>query len=600
LKRQCDWTLGANPFTGKTPLHRAVAAADGLETVRLLLGRGAEVDRRDACGVTPLMDHVAAHHPGGTSDGAVASLLLESGASVALADGAGKQALHHAAEGGDAAVVARIIDAGGDARATSAADKRAPLHWAAYHGRREACLALLAAGADPNQPDDEGCTAMHLVVVGASAPGAGSDGEDTGGADGLPTAAAEEGTAAEARCAIIAALHNAGARIDPADLSRRTPAFLAARRSGTPRPILAELLRRGAACLHDPLSSTQPSLLLARTAVAGAISGANMNAMEFLVAFIQAATAAEPSPPPLPPLPDNERDGSCSPTVNVVVSDTDAEGDFSISFESDDEKEEEGAPAGVHEKRWNCTLECPADLWFTVWRLVTTQHWYDLPPRHTHAARADAVIALLAAHGPPVAATMVALSASERAAAGKALQVVGHPAPPPLVVPVHTATHKGRPLTEPRILQADPTTTAALCFVGADPAVLADPAMLAAATPLQHAVDAGKLHLCRCARPVCAPRLMSGRASPMPAAGGCCGTARCPRRRWSRRLPPPHASRSRGCSPRPRGCPRPPRRRPRSVRPTGRSFEHLQRDRLREAQPWVSWVYPGLCHGPVF
>lgn len=91
------------------------------------------------------------------------------------ADGA--TPLHWAAESGQDGIAKALIEQGGDVRA---ADKEGltPLHWAAAASsnprfipnprplRRhvEVGVVLLSAGAEANQPDNEGCSAMHVAA----------------------------------------------------------------------------------------------------------------------------------------------------------------------------------------------------------------------------------------------------------------------------------------------------------------------------------------------------------------------------------------------------------------------------------------------------
>ena len=77
---------------GYTPLHRAVYNANPAVMV-LLLDRGAEVNGRDAYGMTPL--HEAARS---AANPAVVTLLLDRGADATLRDNNGKVPVDYAAE----------------------------------------------------------------------------------------------------------------------------------------------------------------------------------------------------------------------------------------------------------------------------------------------------------------------------------------------------------------------------------------------------------------------------------------------------------------------------------------------------------------------
>lgn len=93
------------------PIHSA-AASQQIETVRLLLDRGADVNTPQEGGGTPL--HTAAFH----GDDALAELLLANGADPGAADDDGRIAADIAAEKGHAGLAARLrgstraVDAG--------------------------------------------------------------------------------------------------------------------------------------------------------------------------------------------------------------------------------------------------------------------------------------------------------------------------------------------------------------------------------------------------------------------------------------------------------------------------------------------------------
>lgn len=129
----------ANEVTrdGTPVLHRAVRAGH-LEVVRLLLARGAKVDRRDVHGATALVD---ARRPD------VAEALLDAGASVDAAPPAYLTALGDAVSMADTDRVAVLLARGAD---PNRADRfgRVPL---ALCPTAEVADLLVAAGADPRR-----------------------------------------------------------------------------------------------------------------------------------------------------------------------------------------------------------------------------------------------------------------------------------------------------------------------------------------------------------------------------------------------------------------------------------------------------------------
>ncbi len=172
---------------GATPLHKAIGSPD---VVEILLAHDAEVDARDERGRSPL--HWLGRYPTLLS----ARMLIEHGAAVdardhrdetplhrasmaaeiemmelLLAAGADPDArarfrtvpLHFAARQRDARVVELLADRGVD---LDAADEfgLTPLHDAARRGYLEIADALLARGAHGQRHDCEGSTPLHVAV----------------------------------------------------------------------------------------------------------------------------------------------------------------------------------------------------------------------------------------------------------------------------------------------------------------------------------------------------------------------------------------------------------------------------------------------------
>lgn len=201
---------GLGPMSDDTPLH--IAAWYGREAAAAaLLEGGADVDRRDESGFTPLMRAAAEGHAG------MVRLLLRARAALAAVESEDRRtALHLASSCGSAGCVETLLAAGADPQARdrygclplhALADRcqRActyqpqAVHGAAYG---DVVAALVAAGADPNAMDSTGARALHLVTA------------CTKHADeGWPERAAE----------VIRALVAAGAAVDAPDEQGHTP-----------------------------------------------------------------------------------------------------------------------------------------------------------------------------------------------------------------------------------------------------------------------------------------------------------------------------------------------------------------------------------------
>uniref|UniRef100_A0A8C7MWV7 Ankyrin repeat domain 52 n=1 Tax=Oncorhynchus kisutch TaxID=8019 RepID=A0A8C7MWV7_ONCKI len=162
-----------------TPLHRA-AASRNEKAVGLLLKQDAEVNLRDKFWQTPL--HVAAANRATRC----AEALIPKLSSLNVADRSGRTALHHAAHSGHVEVRGhRVEDHITSPNPTIISSccvistfslslrqidepntfGNTALHMACYTGQEAVANELVNRGANVNQPNQRGCTPLHLAAV---------------------------------------------------------------------------------------------------------------------------------------------------------------------------------------------------------------------------------------------------------------------------------------------------------------------------------------------------------------------------------------------------------------------------------------------------
>ncbi len=159
--------VNARSKQGQTALITAAASAGNVETVRLLLSKGANVK---VDGGAALMGAAAAN------DAAIVRLLIENGADAKAADRAGNTALMGAASGNHVANVKLLLDNRADVNAASteggqvkngaiALKQLTPLLMSAAFGSTDLVETLLDAGAQVNAKDVRGMTPLMLGVA---------------------------------------------------------------------------------------------------------------------------------------------------------------------------------------------------------------------------------------------------------------------------------------------------------------------------------------------------------------------------------------------------------------------------------------------------
>lgn len=152
---------GASPngVPGATPVLMTAARTGNVDTVKLLLTHGAEVNAKETeRGQTALMWAVAEKHP------EVVRLLIDHGADANTRSTSGFTALLFSAQQGDLDSARTLLEAGANVNDASPQDG-SPLVVATHSGHEALALFLLAKGAEPNAKDAFGVTAMHYALL---------------------------------------------------------------------------------------------------------------------------------------------------------------------------------------------------------------------------------------------------------------------------------------------------------------------------------------------------------------------------------------------------------------------------------------------------
>jgi uncharacterized protein len=148
------------------------ARSGNVESVKALLGHGAKSDVRERLGQTALMWAAAEGHT------AVVRALMDAGADVKVTLDSGFQAFHFSVRGGHLDTVRAFLTAGADVNAmmqrpartgdgrlvVTRAPRTTPLMLAVQNGHFELAIALVDAGADPNDVRT-GFTPLHMIAL---------------------------------------------------------------------------------------------------------------------------------------------------------------------------------------------------------------------------------------------------------------------------------------------------------------------------------------------------------------------------------------------------------------------------------------------------
>jgi ankyrin repeat protein len=180
--------IDAGDPAGATPLHDAIAS-QATETVSYLISRGADVRTRVKSNYRTAIFSTDASHPNishfefpagaGTlhlaalgGNEAIARMLTEKGADIAMRDAMGNQAIHYAAMGLRPEMLSFLLRSGADSNARNRQDGT-PLHYVcSFSGDNDQALPLqvaamkllVMAGGDINARASSGETPMDLVA----------------------------------------------------------------------------------------------------------------------------------------------------------------------------------------------------------------------------------------------------------------------------------------------------------------------------------------------------------------------------------------------------------------------------------------------------
>ncbi|KAM9098313.1 ankyrin repeat domain-containing protein 55 [Sarcophilus harrisii] len=143
---------------GCTPLIHAVSGRQ-VDTVKLLLKMGANINTQDSCGRTSLS--LATYE--GWLEGCVS--LLRNGAKQNIPDKNGRLPLHAATAESDVKLLTVLLQQSNLSEINHQDNEgMTPLHWAAFHNQPQHTQILLQKGADPTLVDKDFRTALHWAA----------------------------------------------------------------------------------------------------------------------------------------------------------------------------------------------------------------------------------------------------------------------------------------------------------------------------------------------------------------------------------------------------------------------------------------------------
>ncbi|KAJ6784458.1 hypothetical protein PWT90_02875 [Aphanocladium album] len=141
-----------------TSFHQAVSAGD-ISLTQTLLGCGAELNRKDFRGASPLREAVMQKNQ------AVASMLLDSGADIESKCSLGMTSLAFAAKSNDIAMTKLLIEQGANVNATEIKNECPILVAVARRGHIQVINLLLQHGCDVSCRTSGGSTALHQATI---------------------------------------------------------------------------------------------------------------------------------------------------------------------------------------------------------------------------------------------------------------------------------------------------------------------------------------------------------------------------------------------------------------------------------------------------
>ncbi|CAM9779735.1 unnamed protein product, partial [Laminaria digitata] len=157
-------TMGADvnrtDARGMTPLHLTVRLRNGVEMASTLIGAGADKGCSGPDGFTPL------HEAGRYGCVELVRLLCSAGVEVDRASEEGKTALHCCMSHGDTAAAAEVLlEFGADVNRSYGPSNRTALHVASANGHHELVKLVCRAGAKIEQVGAEGAAPLHLAAA---------------------------------------------------------------------------------------------------------------------------------------------------------------------------------------------------------------------------------------------------------------------------------------------------------------------------------------------------------------------------------------------------------------------------------------------------